>query len=598
MRASLSTLNLNRRTLVFLIGMALTQLSVSMSLIQIPVYIRELGASISEIGIFFTVSMIFPLLLRVFGGWLADSLGRLRVIFLGSLTGVLTYIVYAVAPSWEAALLAPALMAVTTSLTLPAYLAHLADIAPAHSRGRMYGASQTVYRIAGVVGPPLGGLLGASFGYRVMFGASTLVFATSAVIFFVLLRGGTALPKPDQQFSFKAFRSSMGELGTLFLAGGVVTWILLIDGVRDIAFQLSFDLMPVYLTDVAEISKEGIGLLFGIYGIAPLLVLYPAGLLVDRTSERAVIAAALTCVVSSRLVFALAGNFWGFALSWFLLGVGASLFEPSGGSLIARVVPRHLRGTFFGLFATTLSIFSLPAPWIGSQIWNLLGPRYPFLITVALGSLTILPAWFKLYAPRREAAAPARRPKPDWVTVLSLQLPAGAPASWRQAAEQIVGQHRGVLNRSDDSTLSACFGVAPFRAPPQVSALLATHAALSIAEHLQRSGPASTASLGMGVSTGPASVQLAAGQPAEDPPDLGDVLRAAQVLRHHSRGAGLLISGSTHSYLEAARDQFEFGRSGPLKLPGVEGVPTAYQVTGRRGPLNWDDAYPGWDTSG
>ncbi len=580
--------------LIFLIGMALTQLSISMPLIQIPVYIRELGASISDIGVFFTVSMVFPLVVKVFGGWLADSVGRLRIIFAGSVAGVLTFAAYALAPTWQSALIAPALMAVTSALTIPAYFAYIADIAPPQTRGRMYGVSQTVYRAAGVIAPPVGGLIGASLGYRVMFASSTVIFGISAVIFFILIRSGPSLSEPDQEFSFKAFRSSMGELGTLFLAGGVVTWILLVDGVRDIAFSLSFDLMPVYLTDIAHISKEGIGLLFGIYGIAPLLSLYPAGLLVDRTSERAVIAAALVCVVSSRLVFALAQGFWGFGLSWILLGLGASLFEPSGGSLIAKVVPRRLRGTFFGLFATTLSIFSLPAPWIGSQIWDLIGPRYPFLITVALGSLTILPAWFKLFVPKDHSADAPSHAAPQLATLLTVTVRAGEPIGWLPLAEQAVIRYQGVINRSDPESLSAYFGLAPHRAPPQVSALLATHAGLSIADQLRTLAGEQPLFYGMGIATGPVDTPA---PPSETNRDQGiqqdepvaNLLRDAQRLQQLSRGADLLISGATYGFLGPTQSQFEFGGNGPVDLTGM----TGYQVLGRTEQLDPGSANAG-----
>lgn len=575
--------------------MALTQLSISMPLIQIPVYIRELGATIPQIGLFFTVSMVFPLLVRVFGGWLADSVGRLRVIFVGSLTGVLTYAAYAVAPNWQSAMIAPALMAITSALTLPAYFAYIADIAPPNTQGRMYGVSQTVYRAAGVIAPPIGGLLGAGLGYRVMFASSTVIFGIASIIFFFLLRDRPSLARPNQEFSLKAFRGSMGELSGLLLAGGVVTWILLVDGVRDIAFSLSFDLMPVYLTDIAHISKEGIGLLFGIYGIAPLLTLYPAGLLVDRTSERAVIAAALCCVVGSRLVFALASGFWGFALSWILLGTGASLFEPSGGSLVARVVPRRLRGTFFGLFATTISIFSLPAPWIGSQIWDLLGPRFPFFITVALGSLTILPAWYKLYVPRtKQPAGGPPAGTPEIASVLSIAFQPTSDDAWLPGVERIIDQHHGVLNQSDQSSLSACFGLAPQRAPPQVGALLATHAALSIADHLRAEAAGRPLQLDMGISSGSVGTGIVPADRAHDP-GVGDVdpvdpleglLQEAQLLQQRGQGAGLLISEATYAYLGPAQGQFKFGGNGPLQLSGSSRTLQVYQVMGRLEQLN------------
>jgi len=136
--------------------MALTNFAVTMPMVLIPVYIRELGATITQLGLFFTISMIFPILVKLLGGWLSDVIGRLQVILIGSVTGVLTFTVYALAPTWEAALLAPALMAITASLTIPAYAAYIADIAPEASRGRMFGVSQTVYRASGVIAPVIG----------------------------------------------------------------------------------------------------------------------------------------------------------------------------------------------------------------------------------------------------------------------------------------------------------------------------------------------------------------------------------------------------------------------------------------------------------
>lgn len=605
MTSSPKAILLNRRTIIFLFGMMLTQFSISMPMVQIPIYVKELGASISEIGLFFTISMIFPLLVTLLGGWLADSLGRLRVIFIGSLTGVLTFAAYAIAPTWQAALLGPALMAITSSLTIPAYFAYIADITPEASRGRMYGLSQTVYNASAVVAPPIGGLIAQSLGYRFMFSLSSVVFAVAALIFLYLLRSVSTLTIGEREVSLRALRSSLGQMLGMFLAGGVVTWILIVDGVRDIAFKLSYNLMPVYLNEIGGLSKQGIGLLDGIYGFAFLIVLYPAGWLADKTSERVGIVAALIAVISSRLVFAFAGGFGGFALSWALLGIGASLFEPSGSSLITKAVPRHLRGTAFGLFATSLSIFSLPAPLIGSQIWNLFGPIYPFLITVAMGSLTVIPAWFKLVLPRQskgrpfahEAATLPTIGQSENATVLIAGLPAGLADSLLTRGREILAAHGGVLDSSGQSRLTACFGISPHRAPPQVSALLATHAALSLAEALgtprgEQDLPG--IKIGIGIATGEVTVspftstrQIDQGVRFGDTVTvLGSLLREAEALQTFSLASGgLLISERTYQSLAPARHQFNFGRSGPVRLPGEVREPLAYEVLGRARPL-------------
>ncbi|MEE9215968.1 MAG: MFS transporter, partial [Anaerolineales bacterium] len=379
--------------------MALTNFAVTMPMVLIPVYIRELGASITQLGLFFTISMIFPILVKLLGGWLSDVVGRIQVILIGSVTGVLTFTVYALAPTWEAALLAPALMAITASLTIPAFAAYIADITPEPTRGRMFGVSQSVYGASGVIAPVVGGVLAATVGFKFMFGVATVTFAVAAAIFLLLLRTAPSLKLASQKVSWESFKGSYAQMWALFVGGGVIAWALIIDGVRDIAMRLSIDLIPVYLTDIQEVRLESIGFMDGIYGLALLLTLYPAGWLVDRTSERAVIALALIAGVGSRLVLALSTDILGFTLSFALQGIGFGLFRPSGSSLISKAVPQHLRGVAYGLFATSIGIFSLPSPWIGSQIWEFFGPVFPFLVSVAIGSLLILPAWFKLRLP-------------------------------------------------------------------------------------------------------------------------------------------------------------------------------------------------------
>jgi len=579
--------------------MALTNFAVTMPVVLIPVYIRELGASITQLGLFFTISMIFPILVKLLGGWLSDVVGRLQVIFIGSVTGILTFTVYALAPTWEAALLAPALMAITSSLTIPAFAAYIADITPEPSRGRMFGVSQSVYRGSGVVAPMIGGVLAAAVGFQFMFGVAMVAFAIAAVIFFFLLRTAPSLKLSSQQVSWESLKSSFAQMWALVAAGGIIAWVLIIDGVRDIAMTLSIDLIPVYLTDIQEIRLESIGFMDGMYGLALLLTLYPAGWLVDRTSERTVIALALLAGVGSRLVFAVSGDLLGFTLSFALQGIGFGLFAPSGSSLISKAVPRHLRGVAYGLFATSVSIFSLPSPWIGSQIWELFGPVYPFLVTVAIGSLLILPAWFKLRLPplsKRQPSASDATTIPtignaEKVSVLHARFSASVDESLLAESAEIVQQHGGTVGLAEQSALTATFGVPPNRAPPQVSALLATHAALALLEHVESAdgGPDLPApGIGIGIDTGEVTVgphlpDRALGQGIRIGQELtitGDLVRTARRLQSRAADGELWISERTHEYLEPAQHQFSFEPDGT-----GEGS-TAYRVLGRTSYLS------------
>jgi MFS family permease len=578
--------------------MALTNFAVTMPLVLIPIYIRELGASITQLGLFFTISMIFPILVKLFGGWLSDVVGRLQVILIGSVTGVLTFTVYALAPTWEAALLAPALMAITASLTIPAYAAYIADITPEPSRGRMFGVSQTVYRASGVIAPVIGGLLAAAIGFKFMFGVAAIVFAIAAIIFFFLLRTAPSLKLSALKVSWESLKSSFAQMWALFIAGGVIAWMLIIDGTRDIAMRLSFDLIPVFLTDIQEVSLESIGLMEGIYGLALLLSLYPAGWLVDRTSERTVIALALLAGVGSRLVLAISSDFLGFALSFTLQGIGFGLFAPSGSSLISKAVPQHLRGVAFGLAATSIGIFSLPAPWIGSQIWELFGPVYPFLVSVAIGSLLVLPAWLKLRLPplsKRKSSASEAATLPtigqaERVSVMFAKFTGSDDEVLLSESTKIVEQHGGFVSRAEEMELTATFGISPNRVPPQVSALLATHSALSLLEHVRSSHGGSElleATVRIGIDTGDVTVGLYLPDRKLDQGIrigegltlTGDLVTTAQNLQASAEEWELWISGHTYEYLKPAHHQFVF------EPDGMSDGLTAYRVLDRTSAL-------------
>lgn len=393
------------RLRLFLVAMFFVEASRTMTMVQIPVFLRELGADVSEVGLFFTIALIFPLLLRVFGGWLSDSIGRLRAMLLGGVAGALTHVAYALAPTWQAALLGPSLLAVATALTIPSYYAYIGDTVQEDRRGRMFGLAEAARTTAWILAPPLGGALAGSLGPRWMFLGAALAAAAATLVFLIMFgRKARIGGEPDaDRPSWASLRGSLAELTALALSGGLITWILITDGVRDVALKVSFDLMPVYLTDVAGLSRQDIGLLDGIFGLAWALTSYPAGWLTDKASERVALVIGIALQITSRLVFALAGSFWGFALSWILLAMGGAALDPAFSSLIARGVPQRVRGLTYGLVATSLGLISLPFPWIGGQLWERIDPKAPFMISVVFGGLAIIPAWRKLTRPDQRA---------------------------------------------------------------------------------------------------------------------------------------------------------------------------------------------------
>jgi MFS family permease len=105
--------------IVFLAAMIFANIGGSMYDGLLPLYLKDLNASIPQIGLFFTLAQIAPLLLQILGGWISDSLGRLRAIAIGSVFGVIGFIPLVLADTWHWLLLAVAVGSVARALVGP-----------------------------------------------------------------------------------------------------------------------------------------------------------------------------------------------------------------------------------------------------------------------------------------------------------------------------------------------------------------------------------------------------------------------------------------------------------------------------------------------
>jgi MFS family permease len=392
---------LNKTLLIFMLAMILANMGGEMYGMLLPLYLKELNASVVQIGLFFTISQIIPLVVQILGGWVSDSLGRLRSIAIGSVAGNLVYVGFIFAPTWQWVMSGMLFNAVTRSLIGPSFNAFIAQQSSEQNRARVFGITDTLFMVISVVGPPLGGYLADAYSFRIML-AVAWVFYFCATIIRVSMsrkaaRGEEAHP---QKLSLLNLRSNLGTMTGLLLSGGVITWILITDGVRDIAWSLSYNLLPVYLEQIGGMTFQQIGWLGSVFGVCMMLVTIPAGWLADKKGERVGIVIGFLVEFVAMYTFLQVKGFWGYAMVWAILGIGAGMMSPAYNSLISKAVPEKLRGTAFGLFGTSVGLVSLPAPAIGAMLWERYSPKMPFYVTGLAALLSTIPAWFKFKLPK------------------------------------------------------------------------------------------------------------------------------------------------------------------------------------------------------
>ena len=395
-------LNTNLRW--FLTGMILANIAGQMLYSMLSLYMINLGAQVADVGLVFTLASLVPMALQIFGGWLSDTVGRLRVIALGSSIAVFGYAIITLAPSWEWVLLGLSVEYVSNSVVGPSFSAYISEQSDESQRGRVFGVTSSIYMTVTVIGPTLAGFLANRYGSKLMMSvALAFYFAATSLRVWMATSENFAAKKNAENPTLEGFKTQISAIFTLLLAGGIITWIWVTDAIGDTAANMIDQLTPIYLSEIGRLNLEQIGYLSAIRGLAVIVISPLAGRLVDKVSERVSILMGFALQALGISLFLFTNSFFGFAVAMLFSGAAIGCLIPGYDSLISKVVPEERRGLAFGLFGTTLGILSLPMPWIGAQLWENFSPQtpYSFVIVACLVSISI--AWTKFSLPKQDA---------------------------------------------------------------------------------------------------------------------------------------------------------------------------------------------------
>lgn len=403
--------------MVFLLGMILANIAGAMNGSLMPLYVQSLGADPGQIGLFFTIASVAPLALQILGGYISDSIGRVRAVAIGSIAGSIGYVLYAVAPSWTWLLVGHAIASLARCFVAPSFQSFVAEQSTDATRARVFAISESAFAVVGIVGPPIGGFLSQRYGFRLMFVAAGALYLVATAIRIAMAvrsrRQTSGTYHAPQPMTLATLKTSMGSMVGLLLAGGVMTWLFLSDGANDIAFSVTNHFDPVYQSNIVGLTTIQIAWVMSSFSIVRMIALPFGGWFSDKMGERAGICIGhLLCGIGAA-VFLMGTRFVHFVAVYATYGIGTGLLSPAYNSLVSKEVPAKLRGTAFGLVSTTLGITSLPAPYIGGLMWTAFGPKAPFLLPLAASLSMAALLWFKLPARGKKSSDAEDAPAPQ-----------------------------------------------------------------------------------------------------------------------------------------------------------------------------------------
>jgi MFS family permease len=161
----------------------------------------------------------------------------------------------------------------------------------------------------------------------------------------------------------------------------------------------------VYLHEVRGFPLGDVGLLLGLPPLMGLLVVGPGGSAIDRVGARRVQLGVLSLLVVGDTLLAFATTRPMAALALAINGVAFGMMWPASQSLIATVIPQHLRQRYFGVNFTLINLGIGIGGVIGGFLVNVAEPRTFQAIYLADGA-SYIPALLLLLGPLRHIARP------------------------------------------------------------------------------------------------------------------------------------------------------------------------------------------------
>jgi len=347
-------------------------------------------------GVFGTAWALMQFIFSPVQGSLSDHFGRRSVILI-SCTGLgLDFILMALAPNlWW--LLVGRVISGITAASFSTAGAYISDVTPPEKRAASFGLIGAAFGVGFVLGPALGGVLGA-ISPRLPFWASA--FMALANVCWGLFVLPESLPTDKRvPFSWKN-ANPLGALKLLrshpMLAGVAASYFLI-----NLAHVVLPSVIVLYMHYRYDWNTRAVGILLAGVGVCSLIVqAFLVKPIVKRLKERRAMALGLMFGAAGFAIYGLAPTgpiFWIGVPVMALWGIAT----PSLQTIMTRLVDPTEQGRLQGALASIVGLASLIGPTVFTQTFAVfigahadLGlPGAPFLLSAILVFIGMLLAW-------------------------------------------------------------------------------------------------------------------------------------------------------------------------------------------------------------
>jgi MFS family permease len=365
--------------------MLLPSLGTSIVNVALPRFTEEFGASYQQVQWVVVAYLLANTALIVGVGRLGDRIGRRRLLVAGLVVFTGASLLCGVAPGLWQLVAARALQGVGAAALIALAMALVGETVGKERTGRTMGLLGTMSAIGTALGPSMGGVLVAGFGWPAIF------FVNLPLAALALFLVGRHLPRDRRA----AAQVSAAPWTTTLRADPALVGGLAMTALVSTVVMATLVVGPFHLTNALGLGVAGVGLAMSAGPIVSALTGLPAGRLVDRLGTSRTTAAGLVGMATGCLALALVPVSWGIAgyvVPLVILTAHYALFQAANNTAVMKDVPADRRGAVSGMLNLSRNLGLMAGASLMGGVHAHAGMQATFVLATGLVAVALLAA--------------------------------------------------------------------------------------------------------------------------------------------------------------------------------------------------------------
>ena len=317
--------------------------SFNMMIPELPSYLSQMGGAEYK-GWIIALFTLTAGISRPFSGKLTDTIGRLPVMYVGTIACVVCSSLYPVLQFVAGFMVLRFFHGFSTGFKPTATAAYVADVVPAERRGEAMGVLGICLSVGASSAPPLGSWVAQSFGTDMMFYTSAFL----AVLSMVILYNMPETVQNKQPFTFSLLRIGRSDI---FDPNSVPAGIVML------FVYLSYGVILTLIPDLSDhLGVSNRGTFFSIFTLSSASTRIFAGRISDQIGRVPVLKVSAWVIAASMVILAYATAPWMLYLGGFVFGLGNGIFSPAINAWTVDLGDPNLRGRALSTMFIALEI--------------------------------------------------------------------------------------------------------------------------------------------------------------------------------------------------------------------------------------------------